>query len=78
MTVYAKGISSTADFYITELDGEKLDSKFVEPSAPKISVNMQGNASVPYALINKKYPIFDYAVQQGIAKKGSLESTYNN
>ena len=62
MTVYAKGISSTADFYITELDGEKLDSKFVEPSAPQISVNMQGNANVPYALINKKYPIFDYAV----------------
>ncbi len=63
MTVYAKGISSTADFYITELDGKKLDSKFVEPSAPKISVNMQENVGVPYALINTKYPLFDYAVE---------------
>ena len=65
LTVYAKGVTDTADFYITELDGESLGKEFIEPAAPTLTINMQDNATAAYAQVGKPYKIIDYTATNG-------------
>ncbi len=65
LSVYAKGVSDHADFYITEIDGVSLSDEFIEPSAPVINVDFKGNSSAAYALVNKAYKLPEYTVIKG-------------
>lgn len=60
MSVYAKGVTDKADFYITEIDGVSLQNEFIEPSAPTLDIDMQGNATAAYALVGKPYKVPNY------------------
>ena len=65
LSVYAKGVNDTADFYVTELDGVSLQNEFIEPSAPTLTVDMQNNATTAYALVGKSYKLLDYTATNG-------------
>lgn len=65
LSVYAKGVNDTADFYVTEIDGVSLKNEFIEPSAPTITIDMQNNATAAYALVGKPYKLLDYNASNG-------------
>lgn len=62
LSVYAKGVSDSADFYITNIDGVRLSNEYIEPSAPVITVDTEGHSSAAYAVVGKPYKIMNYTV----------------
>lgn len=65
LSIYATGISDTANFLVTNIDGEDLtDEHYTDHVAPSISVDVDENA-VPYAKVGKEFKVFDYSVSDG-------------
>lgn len=63
LSVYATGISDTADFLITNIDGEDLTEKYyTDDVAPTINVDVNEN-DVPFAKVGKEFKVFDYVAE---------------
>lgn len=59
LSVYATGISDTANFIVTNIDGEDMSGEFYNDNvAPIISVDV-GEDNVPQAKVGKKFNVFD-------------------
>lgn len=60
LSVYATGVSDTADFLVTNIDGEDLSGEFYSDDvAPTISVDVD-EADIPFARVGKEFSMFNY------------------
>lgn len=68
ISMYAKGIGTTADFFVTEIDGEDLSEQYISDSiAPSIDVKLP-SGNVPTAKVGGNYKVFDYIVTDNLSK----------
>lgn len=80
ISLYGKGISTSADFFITGIDGCDLSERYVEDNGkPQISVDIP-NGGAPTAKVNKEYKIFDFTATdtETTVVKTNVAVTYNN
>ena len=62
LSLYAKGVSGSADIFISEIDGEDLSQRyFFDKSEPVITVNTSQLDSIPKAKVKVPYKLFDFA-----------------
>ncbi len=72
LAIHATSISSTADYYVTEIDGEKLDNEYIaDEQGPAINVS---DDELPKGEVGKlyRYPSFDVSDSSGVASKKTL------
>ena len=60
MRIYAAGLSGTARVGLLNVDGDKLDGKYVDDfEGPQITAELP-DGEIPYAAVNKPYRIFEF------------------
>lgn len=60
LSIYAAGVSSSADFYIRSIDGEDLSQEFVtDDKAPDISLKFN-ESTMPKAQVGVSYPLPEF------------------
>jgi len=76
ISIYGKGISSTASVYVTSIGGETLDERFItDEECPEINFSKDdfvanpstGILEAPKAICGKPYKIFDYKVKDALS-----------
>ncbi len=68
ISMYAKGISSTADFFVTEIDGKDLSEQYIfDDIAPEIDIRLP-EGEIPAAKVGGNYKVFDYVVTDNLSK----------
>ena len=79
LSFYGKGISNTADIFVTDIDGAKLDSEFInDTEKPVISIDrsaflydsFSGNYVAPNAKVGASYPLFDFSAEDSSSTIG--------
>ena len=64
MTMYAVGVSSTANVMLMTLDGEDLSKQYIpDNAAPIVSVSGVDENVLPNAEVNRPYKIFDFSAR---------------
>lgn len=72
LSFYGKGISNTADIFVTNVDGNELNAEFInDTEEPTISIDrsafhydsVSGNYTAPNAVVNTPYPLFDFTAE---------------
>ncbi len=79
LSVYATGISDTADLVFTNIDGEDLTQKYyIDNVAPVITVDVDENA-VPFAKVGKEFSVFSYVAKDAYSRvvEQSVKVLYN-
>ena len=79
LSFYGKGISNTADIFVTDIDGTKLDGEFINDiEQPTISIDrsafsydsMSESYIAPNAKVGVSYPLFDFSVEDSSSTVG--------
>ena len=80
LSFYGKGISNTADIFVTNIDGKELDSEFInDKEKPIISINrsafsydsISDSYLAPDAVVGNSYPLFDFSAEDSSSTIGS-------
>ena len=76
LSFYGKGISNTADIFVTNIDGTDINSEFInDTEKPTISIDRSAflNDSAPDAMVNSPYPLFDFTAEDSSSTIGSKD-----